>query len=133
MLSCYLANPCVKHLKETLHVFVYLKCHNKSTVVFDHTTPKFDMSRFTECDPSEVYPGVKEEDPPNAPELHGQEVHITCFVDADCAGCHKTPWSHTGIIIYMQRMPIVWYSKRQDMVESSTFGSKFVAMKMAVK
>ena len=101
--------------------------------MFDHTTPEFDTSRFTECDWSEFYPGAKEEEPPNAPELRGQEVHMTCFVDADHAGCRETRRSHTGIIIYVQRTPVVWYSKRQNTVESSTFGSEFVAMKTAVE
>ena len=55
----YLANPHVEHLEETLHIFAYLKCHDRSAVVFDHTTPKYDSSRFTECDWSEFYPGAK--------------------------------------------------------------------------
>ena len=58
---------------------------------------------------------------------------MTCFVDADHAGCRETRRSHTGIIIYVQRTPVIWYSKRQNTVESSTFGSEFVAMKTAVE
>jgi hypothetical protein len=58
---------------------------------------------------------------------------MTCFVDADHAGCHETRRSHTGIIIFLQRTPITWYSKRQNTVESSTFGSEFVAMKTAIE
>ena len=30
-------------------------------------------------------------------------------------------------------MPILWYSKRQNMLESSTFGSEFVALHIAVE
>jgi hypothetical protein len=33
----------------------------------------------------------------------------------------------------VQRTPVIWYSKRQNTVESSTFGSEFVAMKTAVE
>lgn len=58
---------------------------------------------------------------------------MSCFVDADHAGCRETRRSHTGIIIFLQRTPIIWYSKRQNTVESSTFGSEFVAMKTAVE
>jgi len=39
--------------------------------------------------------------------------------------------SHTGIIIFVQNAPIIWYSKRQNTVESSTFGSEFVALRTA--
>jgi hypothetical protein len=33
----------------------------------------------------------------------------------------------------MNLAPIVWYSKRQNSVETSTFGSEFVAMKVATE
>ena len=58
---------------------------------------------------------------------------MTCFVDADHAGCLETRRSHTGVMIFLQKAPIIWYSKRQNTVESSTFGSEFVAMKTAVE
>jgi hypothetical protein len=56
---------------------------------------------------------------------------VSCFVDADHAGCRITRRSHTGIIIYLQGAPIMWYSKWQNTVESSTHGSEFTAMKTA--
>ena len=33
----------------------------------------------------------------------------------------------------MNRAPILWFTKRQNTVESSTFGSEFVAMRIAVE
>jgi hypothetical protein len=40
----------------------------------------------------------------------------------------------SGILLFVSRAPILWYSKRQNPVETSTFaGSKFVAMLIAVK
>ena len=71
--------------------------------------------------------------PPNAPQLRGKPVTSTCFVDADHAGCRETRRSHTGIIIMVNRAPIVWFSKRQNTVETSTFGSEFIAMRQAVE
>jgi hypothetical protein len=41
--------------------------------------------------------------------------------------------SHTGILIFIQKAPIIWYSKRQNTVEASTFGSEFIAMKTAIE
>ena len=41
--------------------------------------------------------------------------------------------SQTSIIIFLNRAPILWYSKRQNTVESSTFGLEFVAMKTAIE
>jgi hypothetical protein len=120
-------------LEEVFHIFAYLKSHSKSALVFDHTSPVFDESRFTSCDWSEYYPDAKEAEPPRAPELLGNAMTMTCFVDADHAGCLETRRSHTGVIIFLQKAPIIWYSKRQNTVESSTFGSEFVAMKTAVE
>ena len=34
-------------------------------------------------------------------------------------------------MIYVQNAPIIWFSKRQNTVESSSFGSKFVALRAA--
>ena len=39
-------------------------------------------------------------------------------------------WLHTGIIIYVQNALIIWYSKRQNTVEASTFGSELVALRV---
>lgn len=36
-------------------------------------------------------------------------------------------------MIYVNRAPIIWHSKRQNTVESSTFGSEIVAVKNAIE
>ena len=54
-------------------------------------------------------------------------------MDADHAGDRLTRRSQTGVLLYLNKAPIVWYSKRQNTVESSTFGSEFVAMKTAIE
>mmetsp|Transcript_10258 Transcript_10258/g.14495 ORF Transcript_10258/g.14495 Transcript_10258/m.14495 type:complete len:163 (+) Transcript_10258:3927-4415(+) len=67
------------------------------------------------------------------PETRGESVQINCFVDADHGGNRVTCRSHTGIIIYGNTAPIVWYLKRQNTVKSSTFGSEYVALKIATE
>ncbi len=54
-------------------------------------------------------------------------IHV--FVDANHAGNVVTRRSHTGILLFVQNSPILWLSRRQNTVETSTFGSKFVAMR----
>jgi hypothetical protein len=133
LMSRYLAAPRQGHLEQVFHIFAYLKRYDRSSIVMDDNTPTFDQSRFTVCDWSEYYPGAAEVLPPNAPEPRGKGVTMTCFVDADHAGCLATRRSHTGILIFVNRAPILWYSKRQNTVETSTFGSEFVAAKIAVE
>jgi hypothetical protein len=62
------------------------------------------------------------------PKPRGQRVTISAFVDANHAGNNVTRRLHTGIIIYVQNAPILWYSKRQNTVEVATFGSEMVAL-----
>ena len=54
-------------------------------------------------------------------------------MDSDHAGDRITRRSHTGIILYVNKAPISWFSKRQNTVESSTFGSEFVALQIATE
>ncbi|KAI2511614.1 Reverse transcriptase (RNA-dependent DNA polymerase) [Fragilaria crotonensis] len=133
MLSRFLAAPRRGHLDQVFHIFAYLKRYNRSSMVFDETEPVFHESWFQKCDWSECYPGACEAVPPDAPEVRGQSVSMSCFVDADHAGCRVTRRSHTGVLIFVNRAPILWYSKRQNTVEASTFGSEFIAAKVAVE
>ena len=41
--------------------------------------------------------------------------------------------SHTGVLVFLNRAPVLWYSKRQNTVETSTFGSEIVALRIAVE
>ena len=67
------------------------------------------------------------------PPPWGRLVSTHCFVDSDHAGDKVTRRSHTGILIFLNRAPIIWYSKRQNMVEKSMFGSEFITMKTVVE
>jgi len=132
MLSRYLVAPREGHLQQVYHIFAYLKQFNRAMLVFDDSEPSIDQSAFHVCDWSSHYPECSEQIPPNAPEALGKSVSTTCYVDADHAGCLETRRSHTGIIIYVNRAPIIWFSKRQNTVESSTFGSEYIALKTAI-
>ena len=61
----------------------------------------------------------------------GKEVVMRCFVDADHAGEKLTRLSRSGFIIFLQMTPIYYCSKIQNTAETSTFGSEFMAMKLA--
>ena len=51
-----------------------------------------------------------------------------CFVDANHAGDTDTRQYHTGIILFCNSAPIIWFRKRQNSVEAWTFGSELTAM-----
>jgi len=54
---------------------------------------------------------VKEAIPPNAPEPRGDYIYISAFVDAAHTGNLVTCHSHTGILIFVNKALITWYSK----------------------
>ena len=51
----------------------------------------------------------------------------------DLAGNSVNRRSQTGILIFVNRAPIIRYSKRQNTVKVSTFGSDITAMKNAIE
>jgi hypothetical protein len=133
LLSRYLVSPREGHLQQAYRIFTYLKQFNRPALVFNDSEPKISADNFHCCDWSSQYLGATEKVPPDAPEALGHSVVTTCYVDADHAGCRVTHRSHTGVLIYVNCAPIMWYSKRQNTVESSTFRSEFIALKIAVE
>jgi hypothetical protein len=133
MLSHHLALPREGHLEQALHIFGYLKNHPKRKIAFDPEHPVVDERRFKEYDWYDFYRDVKEAIPPNKPPPRGRTVSTHCFVDASLANDSSTRRSQTGILIFVNRAPVLWYSKRQNTVETSTFGSEIVALKNAIE
>jgi hypothetical protein len=133
LLSHYLVNPCQGHMEAVYHIYAYLKRHERCAMVFDDKTLHFSKADFPEFDWLDLYGDVTEVIPPNAPEPRGNPVQMTVFCDANHAGNLVTRQSHTGILIYLNQAPITWFSKAQKTVATSTFGSEFVALRIAVE
>jgi len=66
-------------------------------------------------------------------EPKGKLCTLTCFVDADHGRDQLTRRSVTGIILLLNNTPILWVSKRQNTVETSTYGSELVASRIAIE
>jgi hypothetical protein len=139
-LSQYLVNPRRGHLHQALHVFKYLDIHKESFLSFDPTYLDLGEPLNSEENPNckikamrEFYPDAEEAIPANCPEARGKSVQINTFVDADHAGNTVTRRSQTGILIYLNMAPIFWFSKKQNTIETSTYSSEFVALKIATE
>jgi hypothetical protein len=100
-------------------------------IAYDPKCPDIDERIFHHnAEWKEFYGDVTEELPPNMPEPRGRSVTISAFVDANHAGNIITRRSHSGIFLFVQNAPIIWFSKRQNTVEAATFGSEFVALRI---
>ncbi len=131
LMSSHMALPRKGHLEQLYHMFAYLKAHHNSEMVFDPSDVAIDLTKFEKQDwSSSVYgTDLKEELPSNMPESRGQGFTMTAYVDSDHAGDTVTRRSRTGFLVYLNNSPIHWYSKKQTGIETSSFGSEFLAMK----
>jgi hypothetical protein len=99
-------------------------------VVIDELEPVFNESSFKVCYWSEFYLEVAETIPIDVPIECGNVY--SCFVNSDHAGCRVMGHLQMGVIMFVNRVPIQWYLKHQNTVETSTFGKEVCAMKMMV-
>ena len=131
MMASMMALPRERHLHELYHMFAYLKNHHNAELVLDPTVRDFDVEGLFPRRNWKHTPFVdaKEEIPPNAPEARGLGFTIFANVDSDHAGDEITRRSRTGFIVFLNNSPIYWFSKKQGGIETSTFGSEFIAMK----
>ena len=134
ILSQHLACPREGHLEQVLHIFSYLENKPKLTLYMDHGDPNIDYGQFQTNRKSflEIYRDAEEMKPDMMPAPRGRAVNTTGFVDASHGANRKTRRSHTGFVLFICKAPIIWYSKRQQTVESSAFSSEFIAMRACI-
>ena len=78
-----------------------------------------------------VYGNVRENIPIDTPKPAGNNIILTTYVDANLYHDYITGRAVTGIIHLVNQTPIAWYSKRQATIETATYGSEFVAARIA--
>jgi hypothetical protein len=135
--SC-LALPRIGHLQQLYYIFAFRKKRHNTEMVFDATEPEMNMTVFDKKDWSNtVYvPGdgeIKEALPTDMPRARGKGFIMRAYVDSDHAGDTVTRRSRTGYLIYLNSALICWHSKKQTSIETSLFGSEFMAMKHATR
>jgi hypothetical protein len=134
-LSRFYACPHEGHLSRALRVWGYLKKYpsrslriKSESFPFPGETLDQDFINFTE-----QYAYAKEEIEPRFPRPMGEELDISVFFDSDHAHVKVTGWSISGVIIMVGSTPVVWRSKRQGAVQTSTYGAEFSAMHLATE
>ena len=78
-----------------------------------------------------VYRNCQEQIPQDAPEPLGKPVVTTTYVDANLYHCLLTGRANTGVLHLLNKTPTNWFSKRQNTVETATYGSEFVSARQA--
>jgi hypothetical protein len=131
MLAAYSVAPREGHLAAVFHLSAYLKSHDRSRLVLDSSyLPEIPVPIYDWVD---FYGEVEEAIPANLPTPRGYTVQTTEFVDSDHAGDVISRRSRTGVLIYVNSAPVIWYTKKQGSIETSSFGSEFTAMKTGME
>jgi len=78
-----------------------------------------------------VYGSVAEDLPKNAPFPLGKRFVMSVYKDANLYHDWTTGRAVTGILHFLNGTPVDWYSKQPNTVETATYGSEFVAARIA--
>jgi hypothetical protein len=104
-----------------------LKTHPKRKLAFDAAHPSIQENRFQQCDWTKFHREARESVSENMLKPGGN------FADANHAGDTEARRSQTGILLFCNAAPVIWFSNRQNSAEASAFGSEFTAIKSAVE
>lgn len=139
-LSRFVASPRRGHMDRALYIFGYLKKRPNRRIRIDSRDPiivKNGAESQSEIDYKDKfkdqYPDAEESLDEKVPKPLLNELQITAYVDSDHAHDKATRRSITGLIIFVGRTPVLYFSKRQGAIETSTYGAEFIAMKTAVE
>ena len=103
-------------------------------MVFDPSDHDFNTDKFQRQDWSHnVYGDAPPDQPPNMPKPWDQIFIISAYVDSKHDGDTVTIIPRTGFFIYCKNALVYWTSNKQGSIETSSFGSEFVAMKVCTE
>ncbi|KAI2489419.1 Reverse transcriptase (RNA-dependent DNA polymerase) [Fragilaria crotonensis] len=135
-LSRFAAAPREHHLELALFLFGYLKKNPNRRIVIDSRPLLIDEELRKDSfhpDFLEDYPDAHEDIASDFPKPYGRELETAVFFDADHAHDHVTRRSITGLIVFVGSTPILWHSKRQGCIATSTYCAEFISMRSGVE
>jgi len=133
MMSSFWAQPRVGHLEHIKQICGYLYKMKDAAICI--SIGELDYLDVVEEDydwKSTVYGDVSKILPKDAPVPLGNFVMLSHYVDANLYHDMLTGRSVTGILHYLNKTPIDWYSKKQATIETATYGSELVSARLVV-
>jgi hypothetical protein len=124
--------PRVGHMERLKRITGYLKKFDNAAIRFRTGKPDYSHLEEPKVDWTySVYGTGTETIPPDTPKPLGNSVLLTTYVDANLLHDLVTGRSATGILHLANLTPIDVTSKRQDTVETASYGSEFCAARIA--
>jgi Reverse transcriptase (RNA-dependent DNA polymerase) len=127
-LSSFRAAPRIGHLERAKRVYSYLSKMKQAVIRIRTDEPDLSGQPDPLYDWSySVYGEGSEHLPYDVPEALGKYVMLTHYVDANLYHDMLTGRFVTGILHFLNKTPMDWFSKKQSTVETAMYGSEFVA------
>lgn len=131
-MSSFRPQPQKGHLDCLKQIYQYLCNYKKTAIKFNVEVPYYGDYEVLSANWGSMYHPCQEDIPKDAPEPKGKAVVTTTFVDANLMADFVTGRSRTGILHMFNKTLIEWYCRTQRQVETATYGSEFVAARIAV-
>jgi hypothetical protein len=133
-LSGYASAPRQGHLDRAKRVVCYLSRSREAAVRFRTGIPETSDLPYQDYDWFySVHGNVEEMVPHDCPEALGKMIQLLHFDNANLHHDWVTGRSVTGILHFINQTPIAWFAKKQNTVETATYGSEIVAPRVAVE
>ena len=133
-LSSFRVAPRVGHLDRLKRICGYLCKFRHACIRIRTEEPDYSDLPKKEYDwARSVYGSVRERVPRDRPTPKGKYVTTTTYKDANLYHDLSTGRAVTGVLHFVNQTPIDWYTRKQETVETATYGSEFAAARTAVQ
>ncbi len=129
--------PKTGHLQRVFRIFGYLKKYPNKAIGIVDKDPVINRNELEEFhnsyDFEDQYAYAYEEIDERFPDPLGKELPVSIFFYSVHGHDRKTGRSISGVIVIEGCTPIMWKSRRQGAVATSTYGAEFYTMKLATE
>ena len=134
-MSGYRVAPRIGHLERLKRMYGYIKRHPDGAIRFRVKIPDHESQGMPmEYDWSQaVYGKIQEELPYDMPTPKGKSIRITTYNDANLMHDFITGRSMSGVLHFINQTPVQWFAKKQNVVETATYGSEFMVARQATE
>ena len=132
-MSSFRTSPWRGHLDRAKCMVGYLSKFQLAKIrVLTNEPDHSDVKRIEYDWTKSVYGDVSEIIPKDTPPPLGGFITLTHYQDANLYHDIITGCSITGILHFMNKMPIDWYSEKQATVETATYRSEFISARTCI-
>jgi hypothetical protein len=134
-MSSFRVAPRQGHLDRLKRMYGYLRKNPDGAIRFRTGIPDHESHNIPKTYDwiDSVYGSHNEELPPDMPVPKGKPMRTTCYEDANLLHCLATGRSMSGIIHLLNQTPIQWFCKKQNVVETATYGFEFMVARQATE